>query len=303
MNTDTSNISKLFKNYRKGRGLTQSQLAEVLGIAQATVSLIESGNYQPSDEVLDRVLSLYERWSNSFPVRKNIPPPPIGGFTRLSKAGVKDSPRSLSTYFLSATKGRQGSGDVFDTHKISSDEIILFLADAVGHGDDAFLEAQLLKASFISIMVAQPRNASPLDILMSVRKSLQLYNSAYWSKNSILVAYVNTNLNILEVSSFGIPAPIVIAKGRSASDSFQGNLAKNGEGISRAIYRIAQGDCVAFLTDGLIDSGEDRREFEQRLIMYNDLFPGDSKNILEKSISINTDNIKDDVTVVVISKK
>lgn len=300
MNNSSLNISKLFKEYRKSRKFTQKQLADTLGIAQATISLIEGGSYKPSQDVLDKILNLYEKWSKKD---SSLAVPSITNlYTKIDK-GTKEAPRDLNIYYYKATKGRLGGGDVFEIHKISNSEIVLFIADAVGHGDEAYLEAQMLRVSFISIMTAQPRNTNPLDIIMSIRLSLKTSSSAYWSRNSLLVAYINTEQDLAEIRSYGVPMPILSPIGKQLLNlPSDDNLSKN-DNFSRGICPINRGDAITIYTDGLIDSGENRKRLEQKLNKYNEMFPGDSKNILEKSIDIDENYIKDDVTVVVISRK
>jgi putative transcriptional regulator len=43
------------KNLRKGRGMTQQDLAKLLGVSRQTIIAIESGRYHPSLELAFRI--------------------------------------------------------------------------------------------------------------------------------------------------------------------------------------------------------------------------------------------------------
>lgn len=50
----------MLKTLRKNRGLSQSQLAEELGISKSAVSMYEQGNREPDFTVLKRIADFFE---------------------------------------------------------------------------------------------------------------------------------------------------------------------------------------------------------------------------------------------------
>jgi len=53
-------INKTIKEFRIQKGIKQGDLAERIGISQTSLSLIESGVKQPSQETLKKVCDIFE---------------------------------------------------------------------------------------------------------------------------------------------------------------------------------------------------------------------------------------------------
>jgi len=79
-------ISKMFREYRKSKGLSQKDLATLLGVGQSMVSKLESGEYNPTIEQLWKIshkldweldVSFNIKDTNYFPIRveTTISPP------------------------------------------------------------------------------------------------------------------------------------------------------------------------------------------------------------------------------------
>ena len=54
-----SNISKIIKEERKKKGLTQPQLATLAGVSITSLRAIEQGTYSPNVETLNKILNLF----------------------------------------------------------------------------------------------------------------------------------------------------------------------------------------------------------------------------------------------------
>ena len=53
-------IGERLKKLRKNKGITQIELAEILGVQKSTVSLYETGKSDPSDEVKIRIAKYFK---------------------------------------------------------------------------------------------------------------------------------------------------------------------------------------------------------------------------------------------------
>ena len=53
-------MAERLKVVRQARGLTQQQMADLLGISRPTVAQLEGGRHQPSTEVLETIVSELE---------------------------------------------------------------------------------------------------------------------------------------------------------------------------------------------------------------------------------------------------
>ena len=60
LETIKSDISTIFKNERKAKKLTQQALADKAGMNRVDVSRFESGNYNPSLELMARIAAALE---------------------------------------------------------------------------------------------------------------------------------------------------------------------------------------------------------------------------------------------------
>lgn len=67
----SDNIAKKIKTLRKTRGLTQSQLADALGVQRATVSNYEIGRRSPHIKELEKIASILGVSLDYFGVNKN----------------------------------------------------------------------------------------------------------------------------------------------------------------------------------------------------------------------------------------
>lgn len=67
----SDNIAKKIKTLRKTRGLTQSQLADALGVQRATVSNYEIGRRSPHLKELEKIASILGVSLDYFGVNKN----------------------------------------------------------------------------------------------------------------------------------------------------------------------------------------------------------------------------------------
>jgi len=56
----TNSVAVAFKSIREARGLTQEELAEVLGVTAGHIGMIEQGRARPSYEVMDKFVSIYK---------------------------------------------------------------------------------------------------------------------------------------------------------------------------------------------------------------------------------------------------
>jgi len=56
----TSNVAVAFKSIREAKGLTQEELAEVLGVTAGHIGMIEQGRARPSYEVMDKLVNEFK---------------------------------------------------------------------------------------------------------------------------------------------------------------------------------------------------------------------------------------------------
>ena len=61
-----SNVAVAFKRIRESNGLTQEELAEVLGVTAGHIGMIEQGRARPSYVVMDKFVSEYKFDANLF---------------------------------------------------------------------------------------------------------------------------------------------------------------------------------------------------------------------------------------------
>lgn len=71
-------IAERLKVVRRARGLTQQQMANLLGISRPTVAQLEGGRHQPSNEVLEAIVAELNvsrnwLWFNSGPMERQGP--------------------------------------------------------------------------------------------------------------------------------------------------------------------------------------------------------------------------------------
>lgn len=53
-------LGKRIREFRKARGITQEQLAEMLGIGTANISYIENGKFAPSIENFEKLVNIFD---------------------------------------------------------------------------------------------------------------------------------------------------------------------------------------------------------------------------------------------------
>lgn len=63
---ELENLGRIIKSYRKKKGLTMKELAEIVEVSQATISLVENGKREMSDELLTKIISALDIPSEEF---------------------------------------------------------------------------------------------------------------------------------------------------------------------------------------------------------------------------------------------
>ena len=86
------------KQTREIRGWTQKQLAERIGIKQTTISQIESGVLQPSDEITERII-LQTGFPPAFFKQPNTIDFPLGSLLYRKRSSVTLRARSQARQY------------------------------------------------------------------------------------------------------------------------------------------------------------------------------------------------------------
>lgn len=202
---NTKDFAIKIRSLRKLRKISQTQLAGLLGVSQATVSSIESGQTSNS-EILVQAYKLLK----GFEFKENAS----------TIATLKGNEFQFETKHTNAleiaavfAKNPAFSMDVYET-EVSADWIFTLIADFPGSGNSGALDLNLaLRTAFVAIVLNLPATAAlPQVVAHAMHRALLKVTKI---KNTIpafsIIAHHCTR-PLVRIANFGMPQPILIGK-------------------------------------------------------------------------------------------
>lgn len=295
--------SKIIKQFRDETKMSQLEISKMLGVTQATISRIEKNLVVPGDLLADKIRKLPLKNSNNTVLIENVDYE-INLNKQLKNYFIK--PFDVSFISFSYSKN---SGDMFALKKISPERNLLVLADCAGHGEDVgkmtFAIRFALECYLHSFSDKAVTNQSFHSIIGA---AVQDTHESWLNPPAIVSLILDSTNGEAKILNSMQPRPIV----------FQNNLigelsGGSNESTSRVDSLLMKpGVSILIYSDGLSEMYEDEESLKNRFLKSAKAFKGDSKSILvhllngakgvSKSGHINSSQIADDVSVVVISR-
>ncbi len=301
-------LSKLLVDYRQSNGLSQAKVAEELGITQANVSRIESGDQLPSAKVasgIRRLILTSEAFNNDL----------VAPDRHTQKQWIeKDSKKGTNGINLSfvSMSPSESSGDVVEISKLAGgDEFLFLVGDAVGHGTEAGYMAFGIRFGFhMMLNVLRPEIVSPVLIESALETSVHSTSESWVGPPSVTIGKLNCLSGDVEIINAGNPSlfhfrssdesiKAVDHKGvRSAIQPIRGA----GKRDSKPIYvTLEKGDSLLCCTDGMHEA-LGRGGIKNRFAHSAKIFKGQSERTLWDLMSgVEDKNLDDDLTALIIS--
>lgn len=190
------------RDLRIERALTQSELAELVGCAQSTISMIESGTYQPSGLLLSRIasaLTLRSQPKRNEQLQFDFVFPTIRY-------------RGSLPIQIDSWKRPEVSGDFYLVLPTSDKSVLIIAIDIAGHGSTAFPSAVHL-AGWIKGHIGKSPNLVRLDVLAQeigeVAEEFGISLSCYLGQFTRIVGRKHTIS--YEGVSCGFPSPLLLS--------------------------------------------------------------------------------------------
>ena len=194
------NATHKIKAKRIGLGLTQGDLAQLVGCAQSTISMIESGNYPISDLMCARIARVLDKTEHSQPEERQLvlPFPKIVHLTTL--------PIEFSVW-----NRPDLSGDFYFIKPISENSLLVILGDVAGHGSSVFPYAVYLSGwleGYLSKFSAPVRLDSTIKDINKITRMLNIGLSIFIAQISVIPQ--KKDIIKYEAVSCGFPPPLLL---------------------------------------------------------------------------------------------
>ncbi len=299
--------SLIIKKHRGETGHSQKQVADILGVKQATVSRIESGLIFPSEKLAEKIKSLS--------LKEAQREEPIGRRINLNQA-IKTSTYGVINVSHLLVPYSDRSGDYCSVDKLRGDKCNVILADSVGHGVDASRMSFALEFGYKTILsTINPYLVSPDIVQKALREAIASTGKDWLGPPALITGLLDTKSGLIEIINSGQPAPlcfnnneVISLEPTSANESDLGlreNIKMNTV--------LKPGGSLALYTDGFLElfSQPEQQGLKERFLRAAKAFKGDSRAILInllgalkilKDNELNIKQISDDITIMVITR-
>jgi serine phosphatase RsbU (regulator of sigma subunit) len=147
-------------------------------------------------------------------------------------------------------------GDYFDILRLDGDRLAVVIADVSGHGLPTGLRMAMLKAA-LNILVEE--NKGPEEILHRLDAMVRAEHQRYFV--TCTIAVVDFRQGRIELTNAGHPPTYLIRQGETTEILLPGApLGALGNRYGRREVGLQSGDCVVWLSDGLIEASNERDE-------------------------------------------
>lgn len=307
-------IAKILINYRKRNNLSQSVLANQLGLTQATVSRIERGRQTPKPSHIERILGLIPEDVSKSSYLNKWQEDQNKQSTSLKKMFVADYEKYKSgwNYFKASLPfGGKSGGDILVVKELQKQKHLgILIGDSVGHGLAASYMSFALEFGYTTIASAfTPSLLSPklFDRLFAMAIT---ETPGHWrGEPSIITLQIDLESSHVSFINRGMPYPIKIS---SSNPELLNEHRASAFGLKKITHAstnslfLESGESLLLYSDGFLDLVPEK-EITTIIQKLSRLFKGDSRAIGRNIIRHMESNIKeraltDDVSFLIISK-
>jgi transcriptional regulator with XRE-family HTH domain len=309
-------LAKLVVGYRERNGLSQLELADRLGLTQATVSRIESGTQLPRKDRLEHLLNLIMHES-------------LGPGVELINALKRDeqpnetelifnenytnfySKSDWSCFYVNRQLGPTGGDVILVKDLIKKSKVGILVADSVGHGQSAAYMAVALEFAYSTIAsMMAPDILSPEFFERALGLGIAKTGSSWRGEPSIELIQLDLEKNTLSIVNRGMPYPLLMDSDRChfltdhRASAFGLKQYTRSEGTLD--LKLEAGQSILFYTDGLLDLMEET-SLSTVMQRQNRLFKGDARaigrNLIRKIKQTHTEkDVPDDISFLILSR-
>ncbi len=310
---DQNELLADLKKLRAILNLSQLELAQKLGVTQATVSRIESKKQSLTDEIAKKILQLVKKEvsKNKQFVSQNVEIN-IADFNRIEFEESSGDLEKRWNYYFATNKDFKENSDLIVIKNVNKFQKAPFLfGDMTGHGRDSAYMSFGIRFAFESMMGMFSQSVITTELINAFLGLGILRTKQFWKESpSLITGLISIEKNQIELTNQGMPYPIYFSeKGCSFIKHQRYPAIDINKGISNnvtpSIITIAEGDSIIICTDGLFDviPEDEIAKYIENTLSY---FRGDSKaigkNIL-RFITKNNRKIKDDISFLILSVK
>jgi serine phosphatase RsbU (regulator of sigma subunit) len=288
--------------YRSKYKITQVELAEILGITQASISRIESG-IQTSARTEHNILSKMKEIKH--PKRKENEKSGLKYKNVQKDLKLKDFTIS---YLLRSELG--GGGDYCNVvgYDRPTGMINFSIGDAVGHGSTAKHMASALEFGYISILsTLHPDLKTAQNIERLLSKAIMIGSSIFSGPPSVTLGTLHLHNGKVEIINAGNP-PILHFHRDGEYKKIDHKPLRPALQLKYLLppcepltIQLSEGESLVLLTDGLLQL----QNYKSHLSKFTRRFKGDSKTICSRFADTlsTSENLSDDTTVLVITRR
>jgi len=150
----------------------------------------------------------------------------------------------------------QVGGDVLDIIPLGNGRVVLFVADAMGHGVQAALVMSLVKAALYSAVQTDPRPASVLESMNA--RVAQLFGDSNVTFVTAVCCLMDSGSMRADLALAGHRTPLWFrAESQEVMERGTGNLPLGviPDGVYESVaIQLSVGDVLVFSTDGVLDA-------------------------------------------------
>lgn len=314
---EAKELAKLIKDYRQKKGISQSDLADAVGLTQATVSRMEAGIQKPRAAqemtILDFIGSSLRGEATT---EINLRPQPAKDVTISSNLMFVEHYSNLhkntwNYFWAERPQDASTGGDLIAIKELDRSSLSIMIADSVGHGSQSAYMSFALEMTFQTITsTASPHLVTPDYIDRSLAIGIANTGRSWRGEPSIGLINIDLQNGVIDIINRGLPYPLLLVgdKPREINQGRAAAYALNQISTPTKSHsdKIESGQSLLFFTDGLLDM-IDIEDFRTQIAKLNRLFKGDSKAIGKNIIRLLqnskvANSAKDDVSFFIISK-
>ncbi|MDP6633429.1 MAG: fused response regulator/phosphatase [Phycisphaerae bacterium] len=203
---------------------------------------------------------------------------------------------------------RNVAGDLYEVVAADDKHMVMYIADAAGHGVSAAMLAVLFKHR-IAALDKKRRPRRPSDVLNSLNQALLAECGAPGLFITAVYCLLNLETGLLEIASAGHP-PVLLC----SADGARQRLYHTGPALgfspeakfAQKEFQLSEGDRLLMYTDGVFDAGDGARPIDcdelEEMLSQRDM-PGDEllSGMLDLAAERRMRQQQDDITIVLLT--
>lgn len=307
-------FSPLIRKFRLTSGLSQADVARLLGVRQATVSRIESGRMLPSPELAEKIKNLPMKG----PVRRELPSP--------AKLRVRQEMKTIKANGFSVTyiglSLEEQSGDYCSVDQLTSNKLSFVLADTVGHGINASGMSFAIEFGYkVVLSVINPSLIQASVLEAGIRGAISKTQKSWMGPPSLISGTFDVTSGLMEFVNSGQPIPYMFKDGNVREVRPQANRVLTSMAgywepqiQDTLVEMIEPGDAILLFSDGFAELvpylHKQQSDIKSRFLRAAKLLRGDSEAILMNVLNLSgtshevePDSFSDDATALLIARK